>query len=341
MEIPGGPQLHFRGFFDMNFDEGSVAQQLQYPLGQPAHGSFRAGEFDLFISSQLSENLSFVSELVLATDPGNTFEADLERFQLNYRPSDYFQIGIGRYHTDFGYYNTAFHHGNWFSTATGRPFMYYFEDAGGVLPVHEVGVTTTGLIPGSGKLDLHWTAEIGNGSSEFGTENFGDGVENFASDRNRKDVNFAIYSKPEWLPGLQIGGSYLRGDLIPLDVLPKVNQTISSAYVVFNNNRWESMNEFVLMQHKVTDGGRSYDSPMGYTQLAYRIGRYRPYFRFQEVNIPNNDPVTGFKGRYEGPSFGIRMDFFEYAALKFQYNRVYLRDAAPENGFETQMAFTF
>ncbi len=340
MEIPGGPALHFRGFFDFDYDQGSVAQQLQYPLGVPARGSFRAGEFDLFMTSQLSDKLSFVSELVFSTSPNNAFELDLERFQLTYRPSKYFEIGGGRFHTSIGYYNTAFHHGNWFSTATGRPFMYYFEDSGGVLPVHEVGLTMTGYVP-SGKLNLHWIAEVGNGSSETGSPLFGDGVENFVSDRNRKDINFAAYIKPEWLSGLQVGGSFLTGSLIPSNGTPTVSQQISSAYAVFINPKWEFMNEAVLLHQQVTAGGRSFNSPLGYTQLAYHFGKYRPYFRFQEVNISNADPVTAFVGRYEGPSAGLRVDFFDYAALKLQYNRVFLRNAAAQNGLELQMAFTF
>jgi hypothetical protein len=340
MAIPGGPVLHFRGFFDLNFDDGQVAQQLQYPLGVPAKASFRAGEFDLFLTSQLSEKLSFLSEVVFSTDPGNGFGIDLERFQLTYRPSRYFEISGGRFHTAIGYYNTAFHHGNWFSTATGRPFMYYFEDSGGPLPVHEVGVTTTGYVP-SGKLNLHWVAEVGNGSAEVGSPLYGDGVENFATDRNRKDINFAAYIRPEWLDGLQIGGSFLNGNLIPSNGLPSVNQTVSSAYAVLINSKWEFMNEFVLMHHQITQGGRSFNSPMGYTHLAYHFNKFRPYSRFQEVNIPESDPVTFFKGRYEGPSFGIRWDAFRYACLKLQYNRVYLSTQAPQNGFELQSAFTF
>jgi len=204
--------------------------------------------------------------------------------------------------------------------------MYYFEDSGGVLPVHEVGITTTGYVP-SGKFNVHWTAEIGNGSSENGSPLFGDGVENFVSDRNRKDINFAVSSKPEWIEGLQICGSHFFGDLIPADGSPTVNQMISSVYAVFVNSKWEFMNEAVLLHQQVSGGGRSFNSPLGYTQLAYHVRRYRPYFRFQEVkNILNNDPVTAFKGRYEGPSAGLRTDFFTYAALKLQYNRVFLRN---------------
>ena len=340
MAMPNGPALHFRGFFDFDFDQGQVAQQLQNPLGIPAKASFRAGEFDLFVTSQLAEKLSFVSELVFSTGPNNAFGFDLERFQLTYRPSRYFEISGGRFHTAIGYYNTAFHHGNWFSTATGRPFMYFFEDSGGPLPVHEVGITTTGYVP-SGKLNLHWIAEVGNGSAEVGSSNYGDGVMNFSSDRNRKDVNIAAYIRPEWLDGLQIGGSFLNGNLIPANGLPSVNQNVASAYAVLINSKWEFMNEFVLMHHQITNGGRSFNSPMGYTQLAYHVNKYRPYFRFQEVNISSIDPVTSFRGRYEGPSVGLRWDAFKYAALKVQYNRVFLRNQPAQNGFELQTAFTF
>jgi len=35
------------------------------------------------------------------------------------------------------------------------------------------------------------------------------------------------------------------------------------------------------------------------------------------------------------------MDFTEFAALKAQYNRIYLRDATALNGLDLQVAFTF
>jgi hypothetical protein len=341
MEIPHGPVLKFRGFFDLDFDDGPAAQELNFPLGVPAKTSFRSGEFDLFISSQLAEKLSFLTELVFSSGPENVFGVDLERFQLTYRYSKYLEISAGRYHTSIGYYNTAFHHGTWFSTATGRPFLFFFEDSGGPLPIHELGVTTTGLVPHTGKLNLHWIAEVGNGSSEINSPLYGDGVQNFASDRNHKDVNVAVYIRPEWVEGLQVGASFLAGDLVTFPGSAKVNQTVTSVYAVFINSKWEFLNEFVLLHHQVTVGGQTFNSPMGYTQLAYHIRKARPYVRWQEVNIPSADPVTTFTGRYEGPSVGIRYDAFTYATLKFQYNRVYFRNAPAENGVELQLAFTF
>jgi hypothetical protein len=341
MEIPHGPVIKFRGFFDLDFDDGPVAQSLNFPLGVPAKTSFRAGEFDLFITSQLAEKLSFLTELVFSSSPDNTFGTDLERFQLTYRQNKYFEISAGRYHTSIGYYNTAFHHGTWFSTATGRPFVFAFEDSGGPLPIHELGVTATGAVPNTGKFNLHWIAEVGNGSSEVGSPLYGDGAENFASDRNHKDVNVAFYIRPEWVEGLQIGASFLAGDLVTSSGMVKVNQTITSVYAVLIDSKWEFLNEFVLLHHQVSVGGQTFSSPMGYTQLAYRIRKARPYVRWQEVNISSADPVTTFTGRYEGPSGGVRYDAFTYAALKFQYNRVYFRSAPAQNGVELQLAFTF
>ena len=43
--------------------------------------------------------------------------------------------------------------------------MYLFEDSGGILPVHMVGVSLTGAVPNTDKLGLHWVAEVGNGRS--------------------------------------------------------------------------------------------------------------------------------------------------------------------------------
>ena len=92
-----------------------------------------------------------------------------------------------------------------------------------------------------------------------------------------------------------------------------------------------------------------------YTQLSRRFGAYRPYFRYQYFNAPNDDPVYiyaspndytpayvhGFVGRVNGPSAGIRYDFTEHSALKLQYDRISERDLPSVNGLTSQIAFTF
>ncbi len=348
MQIPGGgPVLNIRGFFDFNFGTGSIANPLIFPVATngcmvcgnpetPPHTAFQAGEFDLFMTSKLSDHLSFLSEMVFGADTTNEFGIDIERYELTYRLNDYFAISAGRFHTSIGYYNTAYHHGNWFSTAEGRPIMYLFEDSGGVLPVHTVGATMTGLVPQTGKLNLHWVAEIGNGRSSSPS---GEPVQNLYSDRAYKAFNFAAYIRPEQLQGLQIGGSFYHDRLVPPGVVP-VSQDIGSAYVVYITPTWEFMNEAVLLTNHLVGTPLTYKSPMAYTQLSRKFGIYRPYFRYQYLNDRLGDPVNVLQGLFYGPSVGIRVDYSEYAAFKLQYNRLW-NYAAAANGLNAQIAFTF
>src|SRR5580700_4442650 len=265
MTLPGGPVLNIRGFFDFNFGVGSIANPLVFPIRDngcgtcgnqltPPHTAFQAGEFDLFMTSKLSDHLSFLAEVVLGPDDTNAFGLDIERYEFTYRANRYFSATAGRFHTSIGYYNTAYHHGNWFSTAEGRPIMYLFEDSGGVLPVHMVGLSFTGEIPRTEKLGLHWTADIGNGlsSNTYAPES----VQNFYSDRNYKATNLAFYIKPQSVPGLQIGGSWYHDGLNPSQAqnplpIAEVRQNIESAYAVYFSSNWEFMNEAVLESNHV------------------------------------------------------------------------------------------
>jgi len=349
MAIPNGPTLNIRGFFDFNFGVGSVANPLVFPIVSngcgtcgnpvtPPHTAFQAGEFDLFLTSKLSDHLSFLGEVVLGPDVTNEFGVDIERYQLTYKANPYFSASAGRFHTSIGYYNTAYHHGNWFSTAEGRPIMYLFEDSGGVLPVHMVGVSFTGEVPRTEKLGLHWNAEVGNGNTS--TPAAETSVQNFYSDRNFKATNLAAYVKPQFLPGLQLGGSWYHDGLSPAG-LPEVRQNIESAYIVYFNSDWEFLNEAVLLSNHLLGTTRPFRSPMAYTQLARKFGIYRPYFRYQYISDNVKDPVNILKGTYYGPSIGIRVDFADYAAFKLQFNHLFQSSQPAGNGLNAQLAFTF
>jgi hypothetical protein len=355
MSINGGPVLNIRGFFDFNFGVGSIANPLVYPIiddgcgtcgnaRTPAHTTFQAGEFDLLMTSKLSDHLSFLAEVVLGPDDTNVFGVDIERYQLTYRANPYFSAAAGRFHTSIGYYNTAYHHGNWFSTAEGRPIMYLFEDSGGILPVHMVGLSFNGEVPHTEKLGLHWIAELGNGlsSNPFATES----VQNFYSDRNYKATNIAAYIQPQFLSGLQIGGSWYHDGLNPSQAqnalpLPEVRQNASSFYIVYFSGPWEFLNEAVLLTNHPMGAPSSFRSPMAYVQVAHGFGIYKPYFRYQYVDDKVKDPVNLLKGTYYGPSIGMRIDFATYAAFKLQFNHLFQSSQMAGNGLDAQLAFTF
>jgi hypothetical protein len=310
--------------------------------------TFEFGSLDLFMMARLSDKVSTLGEALFIAQSDNSVGVDVERLLLTYRQSDYFAASIGRYHTWVGYYNTAFNKGEFLETTTDRPFMYSFDDQGGVLPMQDVGVNFTGKIP-SGKLGLNYVLELGNGRA------WGLNVEpaqNYQDANNSKSINGGLFIRPEKISGLQMGFS-VRHDNLTVPG-PAVSETIATIHVVYINSNWEILNEGAYVSH-VEPTGPTFNTTGFYTQLSRAFHAYRPYFRYQYFNAPSNDPayiyaspnadapldVTAFVGRLNGPSAGIRYDFTAHSAFKLQYDRFSLRDLPTENGLTAQVAFTF
>jgi hypothetical protein len=331
--------LRIRGFGDMSLS-GSNAE------GHTT--SFSLGQLNLFVTSDISEKFKFLSEIVFESGPDNFYEVpggrtnefgvDIERYLLQYSYNDYFNLAVGRYHTAIGFYNTAYHHSTWFQTTTGRPLLFQFEDTGGILPIHNVGVSASGRIP-SGPLGLHYVAEIGNGRASR-TPLQEEPVQNEVDENNHKAFNLALFARPEAVHGLQIGFSGYHDLLTPI-AAPPVSETILAAHAVYMIPNFEWLNEVVLVRHSPQGTAHVFDTPAFYTQISKRFGSYRPYFRYQYINAPGNEPIYPAVGLRAGPSVGIRYDASESVALKLQYDYNTLRAQPAVNALTLQLGFTF
>ena len=319
--------MQIRGFGDMTFH------------GSDAHGThtaFSLGQLNLFVTSDISEKFRLLSEIVFEADPANSVGVDVERLLLQYSMNDYFNLSVGRYHTDIGYYNTAYHHSAWLQTAVGRPLLFQFEDNGGMLPIHNVGASLSGAIP-SGKLGLHYVAEVGNGRASSSPQ--AEAVQNVVDENNGKAVNFALFARPNAVHGLQVGFSAYHDSLHPVGI-PTIGETIFDAYGILQRPSFEWLNEALLIRHAV-QGGHVFDTPGFYSQVSKAFGQYRPYFRYQYVNESPQEPMFPFVGLQHGPSVGLRYDATEAVALKLQYDRTMFRQQPSVNGLQLQFAFTF
>jgi hypothetical protein len=331
--------LRIRGFGDIN---------LHGDTRQGDTTSFTLGQLNLFVTSDISEKFKFLGEIVFEGGPDNiygqtrgetnAFGVDVERMIVQYSYNDYFNITVGRFHTAIGYYNTAYHHSTWFQTATGRPFLFDFEDRGGILPIHTVGTSVSGLIP-SGTLGLHYVAEVGNGRASRSplTE---EPVQNVIDDQNNKAFNLAIFARPEAVRGLQAGFSIYRDTLAPNES-PRIGETILAAHAVYIRPKFEWLNEALVVRHAPIGMSHVYQTPGFYTQISKQFGAYRPYFRYQYVNVSNQEPIFPDVGRRNGPSAGIRFDASESVALKLQYDYTALRNQPAINSLALQLGFTF
>ncbi len=335
--------LRIRGFGDVTLHGDNY-----HPAGLPGDKtSFTLGQLNLFVTSDISDNFKFLSEIVFEGGPdniygvtrgtANSFGVDVERYLLTYSRSEYFNLSAGRYHTAIGYYNTAFHHSTWLQTTTGRPLMFAFEDQGGILPIHNVGMEAYGRIP-SGSLGLHYVAEVGNGR-ESRSPLQEEPVQNIVDERNHKAVNFEVFARPAKLPGLQVGFSAYRDLLEPLGQ-PAVGETILAGHAVYSTPGFEWLNEALVVRH-TPDGAHTYQTPAWYSQISQRFGSYRPYFRYQYINASPNEPIFPDIALRAGPSAGLRYDASESVALKLQYDFTSMRNQRSVQGLEAQVGFTF
>ena len=109
--------------------------------------SFSIGQIDLIANQEISPKSSVVVELVLEHEGNeNNAKVDVEQFAIVREISEETQIGMGRFHTPLGIWNTSYHHGSLIQDTVSRPFFLDFEDSGGVLPVHFVGLGINGDI---------------------------------------------------------------------------------------------------------------------------------------------------------------------------------------------------
>jgi hypothetical protein len=322
----GTPRLQIQGFADMNFRASDQ---------KGTTNAFVLGQLDLFLTSRLSEKFSVLGELIVEAGADNDFSFEIHRLLLRYAHSDSLNFSAGRFHSAIGYYNTAYHHGSWFQTAANRPFIFAFESKGGILPLHNVGLSITGRIP-SAPFGLRYVAEIGNGRASRSPLNRA--VQTSVDENNGKAFNLGIYARPKSLPGFQTGFSIHRDNLTP-NGSPKVGQTIMAGHLVYENKLYEMLNEAVVVRHTLNN--RVFHTPGFYTQFARRFGNARPYFRYQYVNAPGDDPIFPDVGRRNGPSLGLRYDVSDFAAFKAQYDRTQRRRLSSINELILQLAFTF
>lgn len=332
--------LRIRGFGDVSLN------------GSNQHGSttsFSLGQLNLFVTSDISEKFKFLGEIVFESGPdtfygvpgghNNEVGVDVERYLLQYSYNDYFNVAVGRYHTAIGFYNTAYHHSTWFQTVTDRPLLFQFEDRGGILPIHNVGVSASGRIP-SGSLGLHYVAEIGNGRASTNPLSE-EPVQNEVDENNHKAFNLALFSRPVALQGLQFGFSGYHDLLTPASLPVPVGETILAAHAVYIVPTFEWLNEALVIRHSPQGSSHVFQTPGFYTQISKRFGSYRPYFRYQYINASSAEPIFPAVQLRAGPSVGLRYDASESVALKLQYDYTALRNQPGSNGLTLQLGFTF
>jgi len=310
------PTFKFKVYSDMNF----VLTEHEDP-------AFKIGGVDFFLTGDISEDFSALSENVLEIlgDEGTVF--DLERIYLEWHPKRWFKLRFGRDHLMLGRYMQTYHHALFFQLATARPYMLAFEDEGGFLPAHQIGIEALGDIPLGEELDLHYALGIGNGRGQFSDDVLS------THDRNAfKSLVAQLSLLPHFLPGFEFGLSgYL--DRIPpgftdptgrVLLTESVDEQIGGAHIVYASYPFEAQAEGYYLVHRGRETGLSTHLVGGFGQFGVSFEQLTPYARIEGADRSVGDTffnISGAANRLLELRTGLRYGLSDQAVLKLEYRR--------------------
>jgi len=324
------PRLVIRGFghtqYDFELKRGSKRDTNNFTLGG----------LDLFITSQIARNLFFLNETVFEFGAEGANILDVERVLLKYEYANWLKISGGRGHTALGYWNQRYHHGVWLQTTTDRPLLYRFEDDGGILPVHFLGVEATGLLKFKAG-QVTYVVNVANGRGEITDE-----VELIQDDNNSKMVSGMLTFEPMFIDGLGFGANILFDNIPPNPGVAgrstQIDEIIGGIHFFWVDDPVEFIVEASIIHHNSNVENHHVG---GYAQLAYQMGDFKPYYRFDILEIEAGDPFfAGLDGVEDTKehTIGVRYEWFPFAAIKGEFR---VKNSTSKDTFAGTLQFSF
>ena len=298
-----------------------------------------------YLAPRLSDSVKSLIEFIFERDSNGDLTTDVERLQIGYTFENGATAWLGRFHTPLGYWNTAYHHGQQLQLSVLRPQIIDFEDHGGIMPVHTVGLLGTGAVnAGGGRVsyDLY----VGNSPS------IRDNTLN-PNDIGRLEPGSALGFNLGYLfggnvDGLKVGTHGYRGDV--RDDASPANRTrlnILGAYAALDSPLWEVVAEYYAFRNDDLSGASGqYSSWAGFAQAGRRFDLWVPYARFERASLNQADNYFAMQtsGRsYRRAAFGLRYDLTPDTALKAELGRT-TREESPTVDFNQllmQLAIRF
>jgi hypothetical protein len=305
-----GQETQIRGFVDTQF---GMLRSDSSTNGKNNHG-FALGMFDLYFTSQINEKFTFLGEIVFEWDnPHKEWHLDVERIIIQYSTRDYLKISAGKFHTPFGFWNNAYHHGALIQPTINRPVIVRFEDTGGFLPVHQLGFQVGGSA--ISKRNFGYNILISNGHSQGNTGG--------AFDYSEFAISGNISLEP--IEGLQfLASGYTTR-------VPK-NSTTFQGITLLNDSRYTLFNgaisflrptapiEFIVEYYGINNRMLvSKTTNSLYAYIGFPINKkFVPYVLYNKVSHETGESYF-IKNNLDEITLGARYSFSPMVILKLEY----------------------
>ena len=314
--------------------------------------SFSSPRLELFLTSTQGK-LAFLAETMFEVGDGNEFGIDMERIEIGYLFSDKFRLRVGRFHTAIGYYNDAYHHGRYFQMTVDRPTMVRFEDEGGLIPAHSVGLHADGRLPIGMAGNIRYDAEITNGRGSTPAM-----VTNLDDPNNGKMFNLRLRFEPAAIDGLVMGGSAtydviaVSPDGSGLPPYASIRELIFGGHIAYLENRIHVIGEYMFIQHHNDAASWTGNTQGAFLELGYDAGIIGPYVRGELAHFPGDTNMTTdpffaqnalflSRGSNKSGVVGIRSLLSDFLALKLEGEYVHRDSGGTIKLVAAQCAFAF
>lgn len=174
----GQPEIRTSSVKETNRFNG-VSGTGQYLTSDTTYSktNFNTGNFVLFVTSQLSERISVLSEVsfnnkVDGVTGKNSFDFEVQRLAVKYYIHDYFSIRAGKMFTPIGYWNNQFTLGLVLQPTIQRPLAIRPVSEGGVTQYRDIGVQFEGENITNAR--FFYKVLVGNGIGYHGASDKGD-----------------------------------------------------------------------------------------------------------------------------------------------------------------------
>lgn len=337
MPLQANDAVNLRGFFDLAAGYSSDKEGV----------NFTTGSFDLYFTKGIGDKFTMLTELLFETD-GSEFTFDLERLQLNYEHNAYLNATMGKFHTPYGYYNTAFHHGVQLQTAILRPRFLAFEDKGGVMTAHSVGIDINSELE-----YFKYNVYIANGASIEPAADTPEGN----MQGGMVITNNGDHQHKGKLIGLNLAYIYedlkmgIHGYTQDVKIYGDRESDVQmyGAYMAYDDDTLEILAEsyfFSNLNVSDTTNTKRLDSMALFAQVAYNFNGITPYMRFEYTDYNQEDLYFLSQRDYAGDSYsrtaiGVRYDADDDIAIKLGYIGTDERDKVSRYDLLAQLAVAF
>ena len=296
---------------------------------------FALGQFDLFITSQITDKVSFLGETVF--EYKKDFGVSIERAIINYQFKDYFYVTAGKQYVPLGYWNNAYHHGLVLQPTIIRPNIVREDANGDWLPLEDVAVQFNG--GGISKINLGYNLMVGNGIASNVVDDFNQSKAVCLNIHAEPIDNFKFYISG-YADNIPAGTTTLQG--IKLTQNAKLQIVNGSVAYMDGSLPFEFVGEFYNLRTQMLDSNNNSSSNGYLLYLGYKLKKTKlvPYLAYDAVMLDKNQYYF-LQNNISSFTFGLRYVIHPLSIIKLEYKNINTKLSGTQNRIDLQFAIGF